>query len=96
MLEFKSRQKTRCYTVAHFGGQNSSVGRVLGLLSCSMQSCGFNPAWDHPIEGILPFELTSVLAPFSKTHLDEGINRGLVSAHMHSILWTQKMLTFMS
>ena len=28
--------------------------------------------------------------------LDESINRGLVCAHMHSIAWTQKILTIMS
>ena len=31
-----------------------------------------------------------------KTLLDENINRGLVCAHVHSIAWTQKILTFMS
>ena len=29
-----------------------------------------------------------------KTLSDESINRGLVCAHMHSIAWTQKILTF--
>ena len=31
-----------------------------------------------------------------KTLSDESINRGLVCAHMHSIVRTQKILTFMS
>ena len=32
----------------------------------------------------------------SKTLSDESIDRGLVCAHMRSILWTKKILTFMS
>ena len=31
-----------------------------------------------------------------KTPSDESINRGLVCAHMHFIVWTQKILTFMT
>ena len=31
-----------------------------------------------------------------KTLSDESINRGLVCAHMHSVTWTQKILTFIS
>ena len=31
-----------------------------------------------------------------KTLSVESINRGLASAHMHSIAWTQKVLAFVS
>ena len=50
------------------------------------------------IEGIFPLELIWVLTPFplKKTLTDESIDRGLVCAHMHSIAWIQKILTFMS
>ena len=50
-----------------------------------------------PIEGIIPLKLTWILTPNPpKTLLGESINGGLVCAHMHSIPWTQKILTFMS
>ena len=31
---------------------------------------------------------------FPKKFSDESIDRGLVCAHMHSIAWTQEILTF--
>ena len=49
-----------------------------------------------PVEGIFPLELTWLLTLFPKAISDEGINRGLVCANMHSITYFQKILTFMS
>ena len=65
------------------GGLNSSVGNVLGLLSCVMR-CGFDPPLSFWLS--IPKKILS----------DVSINRGLVCAHVHSITWTQKILTFMS
>ena len=50
------------------GGRNSSVGSVLGSLSCVMQHIGFNPPLRKifPVEGIFPLELTWVLTPQSQ------------------------------
>ena len=48
------------------------------------------PSLGPPVEGIFPLELTWVLNPFPKTLSDESINR------VHSIEWTQKILTFLS
>ena len=47
------------------GGGNSSVGSVLGLLSCLMQHHGFDPPLRRifPVEVIFPLELTWVLTP---------------------------------
>ena len=84
------------------GGRNSSVGSVLGSLSCLMQRRGFDPPlrrfffpWSY--HGLClqpPPPPTSPLPP--KKSLDESINRGLVCAHMHSITRIQKILTVMS
>ena len=49
-----------------------------------------------PEEGIFPLELTWALTPFPQTLSDEGVNQVQVCVHMHSIVWTQKILTFMS
>ena len=87
-----------CYEAAcwnsdvYDGGQNSSVGSVLGWLSCLMQYCWFNPPRSLLIEGIFPLVLTLVLTTLS----DESINRGPVCAHTRSIVWIQKIVTFMS
>ena len=80
------------------GVRKSSGGNVLGLLSCIMQQRGFDPPLPlNPlVEGIFPLKLPWVLTPFPKTLSHESINRGLVCAHMHSIAWPQKILTFMS
>ena len=58
------------------GDRNSSVGVVLGSLSCLMQRCGFNPPLRRifPIQGIFPLEFTWVQTPFPKTLSDESIN----------------------
>ena len=47
-------------------GLNSSVGSVLGSLSCLMQRHGFDPPLRRifPVERIIPLELTWVLTPF--------------------------------
>ena len=47
-------------------------------------------------EGIFPLELAWVLTPFFNALSDESVNPGLVCAHMHSIVRTQKILSFMS
>ena len=63
-----------------------------------MQRRGLDPPlrrFFFPVEGIFPLELTWVLTPFPQTLSDENINRSPVCAHMHSIGWTQKILTFM-
>ena len=66
--------------------------RVLGLLSCWMQRCGFDtPPGKIFLVKIFPLELTWVQTPFPLS--DESINRGLVCAHMHFIAQTQKILT---
>ena len=48
-------------------GRNSSVGSVLGLLSCLMQRRGFDPPLGRlfffPVEEIFPSEFTWVLTP---------------------------------
>ena len=48
------------------GGGDSSVGSVLGSLSCLMQCHGFDTPLRRifPIEAIFPFELTWDLTPF--------------------------------
>ena len=49
------------------------------------------------VERIFPLKLTWVLTPFPwDTLSDESIYGGLVCTHMHSITWTQEILTFMS
>ena len=47
-------------------GLNSSVGSVLGLLSCLMQSRGFSPPLRRIflVDGIFPWEIIWVLPPF--------------------------------
>ena len=75
--------------------RNSSVGSVLGSLSCVMQRPEFSPPLSLHRGDFFPLKLTWFLTPFLRTLLDESINRGLVCAHMHSITWTQKILTFM-
>ena len=51
------------------GGRNSSVGSVLGTLSCVTQRRRLDPALRRifPVEGIFPLELTWILTPFPKT-----------------------------
>ena len=44
-------------------GRTSSVGRVLGLLSCLMQHCRFHHSHSLPLKGIFPLEFTWVLTP---------------------------------
>ena len=73
------------------GGWNSSVGRVVVLLSCVMQRYGFNPLWATD-RG----DFSLGVSMGSKTPLDDSINQGLVFAHLHSIAQTQKILMFMS
>ena len=50
------------------GGLNTTVGSVLGSLSCVMQHRGFNPSLRRlfPVEGIFLLELTWVLTPVPK------------------------------
>ena len=45
------------------GGRNSSVGSVLGSLSCVMQHHRFDLPWSLSEEGLFPLELTCVLTP---------------------------------
>ena len=73
-------------------------GSGFGSLSCLMQCRGFDPPPPRifPVEEIFSLELTWVLTPFHPNSSDEGINRGLVCAHVHSIARTQKILTSMS
>ena len=80
----------------HMLGQNSSVVCVLGSLSSVIQQCRFDPAWSNLVERIFTLELTLVLTLFPRTLSVESLGRGPVCAHMHSIAWTQKILTFMS
>ena len=56
------------------GGRNSSIGSVLGSLSCLMQRCGFDtpPRRIFPVEGIFPLELTWVLTPFPQNSFGWG------------------------
>ena len=84
--------------------RNSSLGRVLGSLSCLMQRRGFHPPLRRIFfrkRGFFSLELTWVLTPFCPlppppTLSDESIYQGLVCAHMHSIARTETILTFMS
>ena len=48
------------------GGWNSSIGSMLGWLSCLMQHCGFDPPLRRIflVEEIFPLGLTWVLTPF--------------------------------
>ena len=71
-------------------GRSSSVGTVLGSLSCMMRHPGFDPPLSLWCRGFFPLELTWVLTPLPETLLDESINRGLVCAHMHSTAQTQR------
>ena len=50
----------RYETVSANSTRNSSVGSVLGSLSCLMQRCGFDPPLERifQVEGIFPLELT--------------------------------------
>ena len=50
------------------GGWNSSVGSVLGSLSCVMQGRGFDPPLRriYPVQGISPMVLTWVLTASSQ------------------------------
>ena len=80
-------------------GWNSSVGCVLGLLSCLMQRHGFDPPLRRIFSGRRDFSLGVNMGSHSippKTLSDESINQGLVCTHMHTITQTQKILTFMS
>ena len=86
-------------TEPRFWGRNSSVGSVLGSLSCLMQRHGFDPPprrFFFLVEGTFPLELTRVLTPFPQILSDESMNRGLVRAHIHSTRRTQKIPAFMS
>ena len=75
------------------GGQNTSVGSVLGSLSCTQV-----PSSSESLaEGIFPLEITRVLTKKKNPTLsDESINRGLACVHMYSIARTKKILSFMS
>ena len=82
-----------CIWIQGCRGLELLVGGMLGSLSCLMQRCGFDPPLGRifPVEGIFP------LTPFPPKALsDESLNWGLFCAHMHSITWTQKILTFVS
>ena len=54
------------------GGGDSSVGSVLGSLSCLMQHHGFDPARSSPVKENFPLELAWVLTPFPRTLSDES------------------------
>ena len=68
------------------GGWNSSVVCVGLAVLCDLASW-VRSSPEPLVEGIFPLEVTWVL-------LDESINRGLLCALMHSIVRTQKILTF--
>ena len=53
-----------------------------------------DPSSEPPVKGSFLLELT--WTPFPKTLSDKSINQGLLWAHIHSIVWTQKIQTFMS
>ena len=57
-LQFSTHKLSSMRTL--IGAWNSSVGGVLGSLSCLMQHHGFNPPLRiiFPVEGIFPLELT--------------------------------------
>ena len=82
-------------TVVINGGRNSSVGSVLGSLSCVMQRRGNILLASGRGDFSLGDSMGSDSIP-PKTLSDESINRSLVCAHMHFILQSQKILTFMS
>ena len=63
---------------------------MTGIPQSELQALSSEPL----VKGIFPLELTRVQTPFPKTLSDENINRSLVCAHVHSITWTQKILTF--
>ena len=82
-------------------GQNSSVCSVLRSLSYLMQHCRFDPSLIRFFSGWGDFSLgvnmgSDSIPPLKKTLSDESIDWGLVCAHIHSIAWTQKILTLMS
>ena len=77
-------------------GRSSSVGSVFGSLSSVMQHSRFNPPLSLWQRGFFPQSLHGLWIHSPKTILDESVNCGLVCAHMHSIAWAQKILTFMS
>ena len=83
-------------TTAAFHAFTTVMGSVVcwACFSCMMR---VQPSSEPPVERIFPLEFTWVLTPFPETLLDESINRGgLVCAHIHSMAWTQRILTLMS
>ena len=79
-----------------FMGRNSSVSSVLGSLTCVIQRRGFDPPLNLRQRGFFPWSSHGFWIRSLKNLLDEKTNLGLVCKHMHSIAWTQKILTFMS
>ena len=78
------------------GGWNSSVSSMLGSLSCMMQCHGLILLWASG-RGDLSFGVnmgSDSIPP--KLFRWEYEPRSSLCAHMHSIAWTQKILTFMS
>ena len=67
------------------GGQNSSVGKVLGWLSCVMQQHGFDPPLRRifQVEGIFFLELTWVLTPWW-----ENKPRSSLCIPSHGLKWS--------
>ena len=59
-------------------GWNSSVGNVLGWLSCVMQRCGVDPPLSFQQRGFFPWSWLWFWLHSPKTLSNEGINRGLV------------------
>ena len=51
-FHFPASSASSSESETHIGGQNSSVGNVLGSLSCLMQRCGFESCSEPPVEGI--------------------------------------------
>ena len=79
-------------------GRNSSVGSVLCSLSFVMQRRGFHPPLRRIFSGCGDISLGVNMSSDSipQKIFRARVQTGLVCAHMHSIAWTQKILTFMS
>ena len=80
-----------------YGGWNSSLVVCWAHCPAWCSVVGLILLWGEFFRrGDFSLEWTWVLTPFPKNSSDESINRGLVCAHIHSIAWTQEILTFMS
>ena len=79
----------------HAGVSQGPICRQLYVLPHWDRSCRSN-FLPHPVTVYWHWADQSQSWPYIARHLDESIKWGLVCAYMHSVAWTQKILTFMS